>query len=161
MEPMRRKDREITEFSDIVEVLGRCDVVRLGLNDDGYPYILPLNFGMDTDGEKIRLYFHSALEGHKVGLIEKDPRASFEADTKHELGYYEEKGYCTYYYESVMGRGRITVLEGEEKQAALEKLMEHYHPGKNAYFNPAAIPRTLVYRLDVEEVTGKRKMPKG
>lgn len=157
---MRRKDREIIETAEIIDVMRRCDVVRLGLNDNGYPYILPLNFGMDYGGEHIRLYFHSALEGHKTDLIEKDNRASFEMDTKHELGYDAEKGYCSYYYESVMGKGRITILEGEEKITALEKLMDHYHPGMNAYFNPAAIPRTMVYRLDVKEVTGKRKAPK-
>ena len=35
--------------------------------------------------------------------------------------------------------------------------MEQYHPGENAYFNVAAIPRTLVFKLVVEEMTGKRK----
>ena len=158
---MRRQDREITDRAEIMEVMKRCDVIRLGLNDDGFPYILPLNFGMETEGGRIRFYFHSALEGHKVDLIGKDPRASFEMDTKHEIGYDEEKGYCTYYYESVMGRGRITIPEEEEKQKALEILMDHYYPGQNAYFNPAAIPRTLVYALDVDEITGKRKVRKG
>ena len=32
--------------------------------------------------------------------------------------------------------------------------------GKEAYFNPAAISRTLVYVLEVEKITGKRKKPK-
>ena len=39
--------------------------------------------------------------------------------------------------------------------------MNHYHEDKNAYFNPAAVPRTLVYALEVEHMTGKRKAPKG
>ena len=45
---MRRNDREITEFSEMTDVMKRCDVCRLALNDeDGYPYLLPLNFGRD------------------------------------------------------------------------------------------------------------------
>ncbi|WP_298530184.1 hypothetical protein [uncultured Ruminococcus sp.] len=40
---------------------------------------------MAVNGDKIKLYFHSALEGYKVGLIRKDNRASFEMDCKHEL----------------------------------------------------------------------------
>ena len=60
-------------------------------------------------------------------------------------------------YESVIGKGRVRILAEEEKQAALEILMDHYHPGKHTYFNPAAVPRTLVYALTVEEMTGKRK----
>ena len=137
-----------------------CDVCRLALNDGGYPYILPLNFGIEVVDGKLNLYFHSALEGHKVDLIKKDNRASFEMDCRHQLQYFEEKGYCTMSYESVIGRGQIRILDEEEKMDALMKLMDHYHMGKEAYFNPAAIPRTLVYVLEVEKITGKRKEPK-
>ncbi len=35
--------------------------------------------------------------------------------------------------------------------------MDHYHPGKKAWFNPAAIPRTTVYKLEVEALSAKRK----
>lgn len=155
---MRRKDRQITERAELVDVMKRCDVCRLGLNDNGYPYILPLNFGLDVDDENIKIYFHSALEGHKVDLMRSDSRASFEMDCEHELNYVEEKGYCTYNFSSVMGKGTIKILDDdEEKMQALKKLMDQYHPGENAYFNPAALPRTLVYVLTVEAITGKRK----
>ena len=37
---MRRNDREITEFSEMTDVMKRCDVCRLALNDeDGYPSV--------------------------------------------------------------------------------------------------------------------------
>ena len=154
---MRRKDREITERDEIIAVMQACDVCRLALNDDGWPYIIPLNFGLDVTEDTITLYFHSALEGRKVELMKQDSRASFEMDTKHVLQYDAEKGYCTMAYESVTGRGRIRILEDDEKHAALTRIMDQYHPGMNAYFNPAAMPRTLVYALDVEEIHGKRK----
>lgn len=157
---MRRSDKEIKDRAEIIDVMRRCDAVRLGLNDGGWPYILPLNFGLEVKDDRISLYFHSALEGHKVDLMMRDNRASFEMDTSHALDYIEEKGYCTYYYESVMGRGRITILGEDEKQEALQILMAHYHPDRDAPFNPASMPRTLVYRLDVEELIGKRKLPK-
>lgn len=157
---MRQKQREITDFTEIIEVIKRCDVCRLALNDEDYPYILPLNFGMDIVNEKLILYFHSALEGHKVDLIRKDNRASFEMDCKHQLQYMEEKGYCTMAYESVIGTGQIRILEEDEKMDALKKIMSHYHTGKDTYFNTAAIPRTLVYALEVATITGKRKAPK-
>lgn len=155
---MRRKDRQINDFMEIYDIIKRCDICRIGLNNDGYPYILPLNFGVSSEDEKLTFYFHSALEGQKLQLIEKDNRASFEMDCSHELQYFEERGYCTYAYESVMGKGHILMIEDEkEKFEALEILMDHYHPGKKAWFNPAAIPRTAVYKLVVEEFTAKRK----
>ena len=73
---MRRSDREITDRNEILQVMERCDVCRLALNDGEYPYILPLNFGMEQAGEQIILYFHGATEGKKLNLIARDPRAS-------------------------------------------------------------------------------------
>ncbi len=157
---MRRNDRAVIEREEIIEIMRNCEICRLGLNDDGYPYILPLNFGLDTDGESIKIYFHSALEGHKVELIKKDGRASFEMDCEHELEYKAEKGYCTFNFASVMGKGTIRILDEDEKMEALKKLMDQYHPGENAYFNPAALSRTLVYVLNVTHITGKRKNSK-
>ena len=159
---MRRKDREITDFDEMINIMKKCDACTIALNDEktGFPYIVPLNFGMEIVDGKVNLYFHSALEGYKADLIKKDNRASFEMDCKHQLQYFEEKGYCTMAYESVIGRGRIRILDEEEKMDALKKLMDHYHMGKDVYFNPAAISRTLVYVLEVEKITGKRKKPK-
>ena len=160
---MRKKDREITDFEEITEIIKRCDACRLALNADGFPYIVPLNFGIGeavVTGAKLTLYFHSALEGHKIDLIMRDSRASFEMDCSHELQYFEDKGYCTMAYESITGRGHIRILDDDEKIPALKTIMDHYHPGMDAYFNPAALPRTLVYALDVEELTGKRKLRK-
>ena len=154
---MRRNDREVTDRQEILNIIKKCDVCRLALNDNGYPYVFPVNFGLQDNGETVQLIFHSALEGHKVDLMKADNRASFEMDCSHQLQYFEEKGYCTYSYESVMGYGHITILEESEKEEALKYIMEQYHPGENAYFNRAAIPRTLVYKLTVEGMTAKRK----
>ena len=154
---MRRSDREIKDKQEIINVMKKCDVCRLAFHDGDYPYIVPLNFGLAITGETVELVFHSALEGHKVDLMKRNNHASFEMDCSHQLQYFEEKGYCTFAYESVIGCGRIKILEESEKEEALKKIMEQYHPGENAYFNPAAIPRTLVFKLVIEEITGKRK----
>jgi nitroimidazol reductase NimA-like FMN-containing flavoprotein (pyridoxamine 5'-phosphate oxidase superfamily) len=154
---MRRNDREVTDRQEILKIMRKCDVCRLALNDDGFPYVIPLNFGLIDNGETVELIFHSALEGHKIDIMKADNRAAFEMDCSHQLQYFEERGYCTFSYESVMGYGHITILEDTEKEEALRAIMRQYHPGENAYFNPAAIPRTLVYKLTVEKMTGKRK----
>lgn len=153
---MRRSDREITDRQEMIEVMRRCDVCRLAFNDEGYPYILPLNFGMEVMEERIVLYFHGAMEGRKYELIERDNRASFEMDCAHRLVMDEEKGHCTMEYESVIGRGRIEIVPEEEKEEALCRLMRQYRP-ENAEFNKAAIPRTRVFKLTVEEMTGKKR----
>ena len=82
---MRRRDREITDKQDILEVMRKCDVCRIALHDGDYPYIVPLNFGLQVENDMPVLYFHGALEGKKYELIEKDNRASFEMDCGHQL----------------------------------------------------------------------------
>lgn len=68
---MRRGGREVKDFSEIVRSMEACDVCRLALHDGEYPYILPLNFGMETDRENVTLYFHGAKSGKKHELMEK------------------------------------------------------------------------------------------
>ena len=154
---MSKADREIKNKEEIIDIIKRCDVIRLAFNNGDYPYILPLNFGFEINENKIIFYFHSALEGTKVEIMKREMKATFEMDCKHELQYDESKGYCTMAYESIIGRGKIRILSEHEKMDALKKLMAQYHKDKEAYFNPAAIPRTLVYCLEVEEMTAKRK----
>ena len=152
---MRRADREVKEFQDMIQIMEKCDVCRLALNDDGYPYILPLNFGMKvTDGHVVELYFHGAMEGTKYALIGRDNRASFEMDCEHTLLPEIERGNCTMLYQSVIGRGHIEMISDEEKYDALCILMRHYHM-EEFPFNQAVMPRTKVFKLVVEEMTGK------
>lgn len=156
---MRRSDREVKEFKEIIAIMEKCDVCRIALNDNGYPYMLPLNFGMCVKEGRIELYFHGAMEGTKYDLIAKDNRASFEMDCGHNLVTNVERGNCTMEYESVIGQGHIEMLSDDEKYEALCNLMDHYH--KEGFpFNKEVMPRTKVFKLVVEKVTGKRRMKK-
>ena len=154
---MRRHDREITDRTAMLEVIRQCDVCRIALNDDGYPYILPLNFGWEEKDGTLLLYFHGANEGTKYDLMAKDNRASFEMDCKHRLEGDLAKGMCTMHYESVIGCGRMTEITDEAaKIHALEVLCRQYY--KDGFpFDKGALPMTRVLQLTVEKMTGKRR----
>lgn len=154
---MRRSDREITDEKELLQVISECDVCRLALNDEEVPYILPLNFGEEVSGGRLYLYFHGAAEGRKYDLISRDPQTAFEMDCSHRIVLDESRGYCTMEYRSVIGRGVLTEVPEEEKLHALTLIMRHYHP-EHTGFNPAAIPRTRVLKLEVTSMTGKRRM---
>ena len=66
---MRRRDREITDKQEILEVMRKCDVCRIALHDGDYPYIVPLNFGLQVENDMPVLYFHGALEGKKYEVM--------------------------------------------------------------------------------------------
>lgn len=142
----------------MTSVLERCDVVRLCFCDGEYPYILPLNFGMEEKNGMPVLYFHGAGEGYKYTLIEREGRASFEADCAHRLVLDEEKGACTMEYESVIGRGKVFLVEDEEeKLRALGLIMRHYGREEFAFRREVALI-TRVFRLEVGAMTGKRRI---
>ena len=156
---MRRKDREITEFEEIIDVMERCGVCRLALHDEEYPYIVPLNFGMQVEEGQIVLYFHGAEKGKKYELIKKNNKASFEMDCTTQLVTILEDSNCTMNYESVIGQGRVEILSENEKEQALDILMRHYREEDFPY-NKAVIPKTTVFKLTVEKCSGKRRMKK-
>lgn len=157
---MRRSDREITDFSEILSIIGDCKVIRLAMLDEqGFPYIIPLNFGYRCEGGALTLYFHSAREGRKLDLLRRDPRAAFEMDCRgtletspHACGF----GYC---YASVIGRGTVEFLEGEEKLLGLAALMRHM-AGREDRFTEEQARGVEVLALRVTSLTAKAKKPK-
>lgn len=153
---MRRKDREITDFDELVRVIQKCDVCRLAFNDKEFPYIVPLNFGLDVQGKQVVLYFHSAMTGTKLDLIARDSRASFEMDCEHNLILNEERMSCTMAYASVIGHGTIEVVPDEDKYEALKILMRQYH-AEDFQFNTDMMEVTTVLKLTVTDMTGKRR----
>ena len=156
---MRRSDREIKDFDEIVKVIRKCEICRLAFNDGEYPYILPLNFGMALENGRIVFYFHGALEGKKYELIARNNKAAFEMDCNAKLETILEDGNCTMQYESIVGQGTVEILPDAEKERALDILMKHYHKEDFPY-NKAAVARTRVFKMTVEHCTGKRRMPK-
>ena len=153
---MRRSDREITDFDDIIEIIKKCDVCRLALYDEEYPYILPLNFGMQVEEGNIVLYFHGANEGKKYELIEKNNKVSFEMDCEHRLVMDDEKMNCTMEYESVIGQGIIEKVPNEQKDCALLALMRQYHQEEFS-FNKNILSQTTVLKLTVNNYTAKHR----
>ena len=77
---MRRSDREITNRNDIIEILHKTETIRLGINGDPYPYVVPLSFGFEDADGVLTLYIHGAKEGHKHRLLEINNHVCVEAD---------------------------------------------------------------------------------
>lgn len=155
---MRRKDREITELGEIVDIMKRCDVCRIAINDGEYPYILPLNFGFEIIGEDIVIYIHGAREGTKHELIRRNNKVSFEMDCSHRLIAPQGEEGCTasMTYESVIGQGRMTPLTDGEKAHALSVILGHYQleAGK---FDPVHFANTTAYSIRCSTYTAKRR----
>ena len=154
---MRRNERAITDHSEILQVIRRCDTCRLAFHGDEHPYIVPMSFGFEDTGGALTLYFHCAVSGRKLELMARDARVAFEMDAGHRLVMHGENACsCTMEYESVMGTGTLAFVPDSEKEAALRRVMEHYYPGNTFPFEPRALPKTAVLRLSVDSLSAKR-----
>ena len=153
---MRRKDREVKDFEVLMQIIDKCEVLRIGLVDeDMYPYIVPLNFAYEVEGEQIYLYLHGAMAGRKYELMQKNKVCSFEMDCDHKLEVIPKAKDATMRYKCVMGKADIEFLEGDEKQRAIDVLMYRDELTRTFEYNKAVVPRTAVAKLTVTEISGK------
>ncbi|MEL7570530.1 MAG: pyridoxamine 5'-phosphate oxidase family protein [Eubacteriaceae bacterium] len=153
---MRRKDREITDRAEIISIIKKCDVCRLAMFDDKYPYIVPLNFGLNYDDDNIELYFHCAQEGKKLDLITKNNNVGFEMDTSHKLVVSDSPCGCTMEYESIIGNGIIEIVNEEQKEKALDFIVTQYTEKSNVAYDEKYLKAVTVLKLTVNNITCKR-----
>lgn len=149
---MRRK-RQAMSDGDTRGVLERGTSGVLALDGDGgYPYAVPISYVYDGS----RLYFHSAMAGHKLDSIRRNSKASFCVVDKDQIVPEE----YTTYFRSVIAFGTIRILEDEqEARSAIEQLAVKYAPGDTAQGRRAAIDRDwaplCMLDMTVEHLTGK------
>jgi hypothetical protein len=154
---MRRKDREITDIVKIKEMINNCHCCRLGFNDNGKVYIVPLNFGYEEVCGKITFYFHGATEGRKIDLIKKEGYAGFELDTDYKLKTASEACGYSASFSSVIGTGSVSLIDDiEDKKYALRQIMYH-NTGNNEWdFPMPMLNKVSVFKLEVEELSCKQ-----
>ena len=153
---MRRKDREVTDINTIRTVISRCDVLRIGLSDGDFPYIVPVNFGYRFIEDKIYFYFHGASEGRKFELISKNCNCSFEMDNQLKLDILYESKDITTRYECVMGKGNISIInDSEKKLQAIRCLVDRYEEIRGFMYNEKAALAATVYEVEVRELSCK------
>ncbi len=150
---MRRKDRE-RDRQFALEVIDRCEYGTAAFaGEGGAPYCIPLS--MVRVGEE--LYFHCAMEGHKLDLLRADPRVCVSFVGSNQAAEHE----FTTYFQSAVAVGRAyEVTEESAKLAALRALCQKLTPANMDRFDEAAarsLARTAVWGIHMEEITGKEK----
>ncbi len=148
---MRRKEREVTDPDKMQEIINKSTICRLGLVDNGEAYIVPVNFGYTSNS----LYFHSALEGRKVDLLNKNKRVTFEIEGDYSIDKAGKTG-CDVKYQSIFGKGTAHFIEdSEEKTRGLKAIMRQC-TGSEYEIKPGRLNTVLVIRIDIDSMTCKQ-----
>lgn len=153
---MRRKERAVTDRVKIREIINACYCCRLGFHDNGKIYIVPLSFGYEEQGDRRTFYFHGALEGRKIDLIQQTHYAGFELDTNYRL--IESDAPCRFSanFQSIIGSGRIELLVHiAEKTHSLQCIMYHNTSRNDWNFPAAMLENMAVFKLEVDELSCK------
>ena len=153
-----RKDREITDEKLIEEFLIKQRIIRIGFYDkeNDEVYIVPVNYGYTKEKDNYIFYFHGAKIGRKYNLSKEEPKVGFEIDGQYEL--LEGKKACDYSakYQSVIGNGKITIIEDlEEKKKGLNAIMKQTTGKIDFEYNPKMLKNVCVYMLTVTKMTCK------
>lgn len=155
---MRRKDREVTDITEIKNILDKCKTCHLSMVDDGRPYVIPLSYAYKIEGEILLLYFHSAKEGRKIEILKNNNEVCFEMCFEGEL-IYDAKTPCNsgYYFSSVHGFGNVEFLsDADEKCSSLALLMKH-QANVSHKFTHSQANSVCIFKVETKDFTAKRK----
>jgi nitroimidazol reductase NimA-like FMN-containing flavoprotein (pyridoxamine 5'-phosphate oxidase superfamily) len=151
---MKRKNNEINDKKKAESILREGILCSIAFSDGSYPYLVTVNYGYHNGC----IFFHSAKEGKKIGLIRKNPKVCFQVVVDAELVQGENAcSDSTMKYRSVVGYGRISLLEDEKEKAEGLNVMMKQHTGRGNYeFGKNSLKDTAVLRIDIERMEGKK-----
>lgn len=155
---MRRKDREIENKDEILDILKRCNTIKIGMYGDLYPYVVPVLFGMEIVENKTIIYFHCAKQGTKLDLLKANSHVCVEGEIFLQIEKTEHG--ITARYESVVGFGECTfVSDSKEIIHGMKLLMEHYGYNDYPLERCAGLNHLLVGKIILDEIYGKKNLP--
>ena len=150
---MRRQDKEIKNPIHLRQILEAAIVCRVAMCDGDRPYVVPLSFVVDGDA----LYVHSAAHGRKLDVLRRNANVCFEVDEGVEPVPHEEACSVGMRFLSVIGTGRATFLgAAAEKVRVLQRFAAKYAPNAGGSMPDHEVEKTVVIRLSIETLTGKR-----
>lgn len=150
---MRKANQEITDPKTLEAILKKATIIRLAMVDNGMPYLLPFNFGYSENC----IYIHSAPAGKKIEVLCQNPQVCFEVED--ETATVEGDIACRWsqMYRSVVGYGKVEMVTGfEEKQKALDIIMQQHGAPANMEFDPKEVEFIVVLKLKIDSMTGKQ-----
>ncbi len=149
---MIRKKQQLTQEECIDILKKELRGVLSVLEDDDYPYGMPLNhYYCERDG---KIYFHSGKLGHKIDAMKRHDKASF---CVYDEGFRKE-GDWALNIKSVIVFGHIEFIEDVETIYSIAAELSRKFTKDEDYISREIArsgPRTLLFALVPEHITGK------
>ncbi len=158
---VKRKDRAVEDEAWIRALLRRAPTGTLATIDEGQPFINVNLFVFDEAEDTI--YMHTARAGHTRTTVEREARVCFSVS---EIGRFLPANTAldmSVEFSSVVLFGSASIISDPVQatralQLLLDKYFTHLKPGRDYRpITPEELARTTVYRIQIEQWSGKRK----
>lgn len=154
--PMRRFKQQLQQEKAERLLMSATSGVLAVNGDNGYPYAVPISY-VYANG---KIYFHSALSGHKIDAIRHNPKVSFCVINQDVIVPQE----FTTYFKSVIAFGKARIIEDDaEKMKALRLLAARYSddtitPQMTDKEIAGGFERLLMVEIPIEHLTAKESI---
>jgi nitroimidazol reductase NimA-like FMN-containing flavoprotein (pyridoxamine 5'-phosphate oxidase superfamily) len=138
--------------AQVNELLASESVARLGCISNGNPYVIPIQYACEPDGDSVVIH---SLEGEKVRAMRKLPNVCLEVDRVE----------TPVSWQSVVAQGVFEELRGDEARTALDRLVQRLLPpgqvpaGVDPFCPPGAESQVVMFRVRLREKSGRFASP--
>ena len=150
----RRPSRGHHDFATIAAILDEAFYCHVAFVAGGQPYAIPTNFGRKGR----TLYIHGSFASRMLNALAKGIPLCLTVTLVDGLVLARSAFHMSVNYRSVMVLGRATLVDGGEKESALEIISEHILPGRWAdvrWPNRKELKATTVLKLAITEASAK------
>jgi len=154
---LRRKEKAITDTTNLDAILDRQQICTLALSRDNEPYVVSLDYLYEPSSQTV--FFHCAKAGKKMDFWQANSRVY--GQVMEDLGYID--GECDHGYRSVHFWGTVTfVTDLDEKTSILKQMIAKFESDTEAmnlrFLKPASLKGVMVGKIILEGKSGKKSI---
>jgi nitroimidazol reductase NimA-like FMN-containing flavoprotein (pyridoxamine 5'-phosphate oxidase superfamily) len=151
----RLAEKTVNDRATAYAILDAGFVAHLAVVDDeGQPYVVPVGYARDGD----RVLFHGSTGSRLFRGLAAGQRTCLTVTLLEGMVLARSTFESSMHYRGVMVLGVSSVLEGDDKDHALEVITEHLLPGRWSearHPNKKELAATLVLALPLDEISVK------
>jgi nitroimidazol reductase NimA-like FMN-containing flavoprotein (pyridoxamine 5'-phosphate oxidase superfamily) len=143
----------IENREEIEAVIRSCKTCWLGMSENNFPYVLPMNFALDGDS----VILHSAQSGRMWETLKNNPQVCINLTLGEEIAWQDVKVGCSYRVKSksVLVEGKVEFIDDfDEKTRCLLLLMAQYSDREFKFSRPA-VENVGVLKVRIEKIAAK------
>ena len=143
----------IEKREEIDKTIRVCKICYLGMSDNDFPYVLPMNFALDGNS----VILHSAQSGRMWETLKKNQNVCINWIVGEDLAWQDVKVGCSYRVKSksVLVEGKVEFVDDFDEKIRCMNLMMQQYSDREFKFSKPAIENVGIIKVEIEKITAK------